>query len=99
MSLIITGGTNQLPAIEILIKIKLKQTLKIKFSEHFFEKMFFLGVKEFHGLHDDLKLYEKKLTHGRYSVQKICPPKNGVNLQNPSISKFTISKFLTKNNG
>ena len=26
---------------------------------------------------DDLKIYEKHLTPGRYAVQKICPPKNG----------------------
>jgi len=31
--------------------------------------------KEFHGLQDDLKVYEKHLTPCRYPVQKICPPK------------------------
>ena len=25
-----------------------------------------------------IKIIPKKLTHGRYPVQKICPPKNGV---------------------
>jgi len=36
----------------------------------FFEKLVFFEVKEFHGLHDDLKLYQKGLTLGRYPVQK-----------------------------
>ena len=35
--------------------------------------------KNFHGLHDDLKITrKKKLTPDRYPVQKVCPPKNGV---------------------
>ena len=28
------------------------------------------GFKEFHGLHDDLKIIQKKLTPGRYPVPK-----------------------------
>jgi len=30
----------------------------------------FFEVKEFHGLHEDLKIIRKKLTPGRYSVQQ-----------------------------
>jgi len=36
-----------------------------------FGKMVFLRVKKFDGLHDDLKIIRKKLTPGRYPVQKI----------------------------
>ena len=43
----------------------------------FLQKVVLLGVKEFHGLHDYLKIISKKLTLGCH-VQKICPPKNGV---------------------
>ena len=34
--------------------------------------MFLLGIKEFHGLHDGLKIIGKTC---RYTVQKILPPK------------------------
>mgnify|MGYP000393203008 CR=1 FL=1 len=35
----------------------------------FFGKEAFGGLKEFHGLHGDLKIVSKNLTHGRYRVQ------------------------------
>jgi len=35
-------------------------------------------LKELHGLQDDLKITWKNITPGRYPVQKIFPPKNGV---------------------
>jgi len=45
----------------------------------FFRKMVILGVKEFHGVHDDQNIIWKKLTPGRYAVQKSWQPKlNGV---------------------
>jgi len=39
----------------ILIKIKLEKASKLN-SRAFFEKVVRLGVKEFHGLQDDLKI-------------------------------------------
>jgi len=43
-----TGDTDKLKSI--------LKNLKIKFYEQFFEKVALLEVKEFHGLHDDLKI-------------------------------------------
>jgi len=37
-----------------------------------------LRFKEFHGIQADIQIIEKDSTNDRYSVQKICPPKNGV---------------------
>jgi len=56
LSALITDDTNQLTeSIEIIIKITLEKALKSN-SLTFFEKAVLLGVKEFHGLHDDLKV-------------------------------------------
>jgi len=34
--------------------------------------MVLLRFKEFHGLQDDIKIYEKHLNPGGYSAKKIC---------------------------
>ena len=58
-----------------------KKKLKIKFPGHFFWKI--------DGLHGDLKIIWKRLSPGRYPVQKICPrKKNGVYPR----EKFCLSK-------
>ena len=41
----------------------------------FSEKVVLLSFKQFHGLDDDQKLYEKG--QDRYRVKHIYPPKNG----------------------
>ena len=46
------------------------------FHGHFLEKS--IGIKEFHGLHDDLKIIWRKLTPGHYRVLKLGPAKNGI---------------------
>jgi len=57
-------------SIVILSKINLEKVLKLNFLDRCFKKVVFLRFTEFHGLHDDLKIIWKKLTAGRYPVQK-----------------------------
>ena len=46
----------------------------------FFGKVVLFRFKEFHGLQDALKLYEKLLAASRYPVQKICQSKKTASL-------------------
>jgi len=39
------------------------------------EKVVFLGIKEFHGLHDDIKIMSKKLTPVRYRLPNFVQTK------------------------
>jgi len=43
-------------SIEIIIKINLVKTLKLNSMATFFENVVLLGINEFLGLHDDLKI-------------------------------------------
>jgi len=43
------------------MKINLQKALKLKSMVIFFEKMVLLEGKEFHGLHDDLKIISKRV--------------------------------------
>jgi len=52
------------------------------FLNIFLETWFFSDLKNFMGFMMIKKLFEKHLTPGRYPVQKICPPKNGISVQN-----------------
>ena len=45
-----------------LEKALIRKGLKVKFPGHFFEKVVLLGISEFHGLQDNLKIIWKKLT-------------------------------------
>jgi len=57
-------------SIKIPIKITLEKALKLNSLDIFFEKVVLLGVIEFHGLQDDLKILLKRLRYGRHPVEK-----------------------------
>ena len=81
-------------SIEILIKINLEKALKLDFLDTFLEKMFLLGISEFHGLHDDLKLYEKS----QPLADILCRPKlnlkTGLIVQYVRIGWIILTWFL-----
>ena len=89
MSHIITGDTRQLTEVQSkfynVIKINLEKALKLNFQDSFL-----LWFKEFHGLHDDLKTIWKKLTPGRYPVQKTYNlKKRNENIRGLNIKMYT----------
>ena len=60
----------------------------------FFQKVVLLGVKDFHGLHDDLKNIWKMISPGRYPVQKFRQPKKRRQSPIKKRKKITFSQIF-----
>jgi len=59
----------------MIIYKTIPRKMLIKFPGQFFEKLVLFRFKEFHGLHDDLKINPEKITSDRYPIQKNRQPK------------------------